>query len=350
MGQRKDPLAAAGAIFAALRKKSFACAKHAQSLCLTPRWLQRENNAFLASLHRTWQQMKRELFKIYEEVVYHRDRYGEHVEPSSVELGCSTDSCTLIKAQHPEGPHAQDLRRQERHFKLPPFASVPFEKLAYELLLPYSSSAMVWRYLFPSIPQPEPPFLVCTVGSVSIWPGASNVIPGAVNFTVDLRSEADAMRQAMTDYLHSKVSFTCEVDGLSCTVHQVHEAAGVQCSEAETQRLVHAAQTAAQQAPAVRAAQCSDESVAEATCASDASSQADQDPDEMPPAVIRLPSGAGHDAMAMAQVTDIAMLFVRCRGGISHSPEEWVEPADAAHATRVLLHYLSDAVLKGNAV
>ncbi|HET6551426.1 MAG TPA: M20/M25/M40 family metallo-hydrolase, partial [Solirubrobacter sp.] len=48
--------------------------------------------------------------------------------------------------------------------------------------------------------------------------------------------------------------------------------------------------------------------------------------------VRRLPSGAGHDAMTMASVTEVAMLFVRCAGGISHHPDEAVTEEDVALA------------------
>ena len=52
--------------------------------------------------------------------------------------------------------------------------------------------------------------------------------------------------------------------------------------------------------------------------------------------VLRLPSGAGHDGVALADVTGIAMLFVRCTAGVSHHPDERVEPADARIAAEVL--------------
>jgi acetylornithine deacetylase/succinyl-diaminopimelate desuccinylase-like protein len=57
-----------------------------------------------------------------------------------------------------------------------------------------------------------------------------------------------------------------------------------------------------------------------------------------------LPSGAGHDAMKMADITDIGMLFVRCgNGGISHHPDETMTGADANLAARAfedfLLHF-----------
>ena len=53
-----------------------------------------------------------------------------------------------------------------------------------------------------------------------------------------------------------------------------------------------------------------------------------------------LPSGAGHDGMALIDVTDIAMLFVRCKGGVSHSPAEAVSMEDMAVGARVLLHFI----------
>jgi allantoate deiminase/N-carbamoyl-L-amino-acid hydrolase len=56
--------------------------------------------------------------------------------------------------------------------------------------------------------------------------------------------------------------------------------------------------------------------------------------------VRRLPSGAGHDGMALATLTGICMLFVRCKGGISHSPLEAISEADAAAGARVLLDFI----------
>lgn len=51
-------------------------------------------------------------------------------------------------------------------------------------------------------------------------------------------------------------------------------------------------------------------------------------------------SGAGHDGLAMADFCPVSMLFVRCRGGISHSPAEFVSPADVGAAVDALLHFL----------
>src|SRR6266853_4636151 len=55
---------------------------------------------------------------------------------------------------------------------------------------------------------------------------------------------------------------------------------------------------------------------------------------------VKLPSGAGHDAVVMAGLTDVAMLFVRCKGGLSHHPAESVSEADVAVAIDVLAKFL----------
>ena len=54
----------------------------------------------------------------------------------------------------------------------------------------------------------------------------------------------------------------------------------------------------------------------------------------------RLFSGAGHDAMALRRIADIAMLFVRCTDGISHNPAEAITAEDAGIAARVLLRFI----------
>jgi acetylornithine deacetylase/succinyl-diaminopimelate desuccinylase-like protein len=56
--------------------------------------------------------------------------------------------------------------------------------------------------------------------------------------------------------------------------------------------------------------------------------------------VKRLPSGAGHDAMAMAALCPVGMIFVRCKGGISHNPLEDITTEDADACLRVLIDYV----------
>jgi allantoate deiminase len=56
--------------------------------------------------------------------------------------------------------------------------------------------------------------------------------------------------------------------------------------------------------------------------------------------IVRLSSGAGHDAMVMAKYCEAAMLFVRCRRGLSHHPDEYVSPYDLERALRVFCEFL----------
>ena len=55
---------------------------------------------------------------------------------------------------------------------------------------------------------------------------------------------------------------------------------------------------------------------------------------------LRLPSGAGHDAQVMARFCPAAMLFVRCRGGISHNPAEFCSPSDMGLAAAALIRFI----------
>ena len=56
----------------------------------------------------------------------------------------------------------------------------------------------------------------------------------------------------------------------------------------------------------------------------------------------KLPSGAGHDGMAMIDLADIGMLFVRCEKGISHNPAEAITLADAETGARVFLRFIEN--------
>jgi allantoate deiminase len=58
-------------------------------------------------------------------------------------------------------------------------------------------------------------------------------------------------------------------------------------------------------------------------------------------AALSLPSGAGHDGVMLSRLTGIAMLFVRCKGGVSHNPAESVRQEDVAVAVAVLERFLS---------
>ena len=141
--------------------------------------------------------------------------------------------------------------------------------------------------------------LVGTVGAITALPGATNVIPGRVSFTLDIRAPADAHRKLAVAEIVRRIEAIAKRRDLSLQIDVTHENRTVPC------------------APWLKT------QVAEAVAAEGYGA-------------FELPSGAGHDGMAMIDIADVAMLFVRCRGGISHHPAEHVEPADADAGARVL--------------
>jgi allantoate deiminase len=147
--------------------------------------------------------------------------------------------------------------------------------------------------------------LVGTVGYIDAKPGATNVIPGLVSFTLDIRAPADSHRKMAVADIVRRIEVIAKRRGLALQLDVTHENRSVPC------------------APWLKA------QVAEAVAA-----------EGFP--VFELPSGAGHDGMAMIDISDVAMLFVRCRGGISHHPDEHVETDDADAGARVLLRLVEN--------
>jgi allantoate deiminase len=151
----------------------------------------------------------------------------------------------------------------------------------------------------------DPDGLVGTVGYIHATPGATNVIPGQVSFTIDMRAPSDAHRKlAVTDIVR-RIDAIAKRRKLTLQIDVTHENRTVPC------------------APWLRA-QVS-EAIAGEGCR-----------------VSELPSGAGHDGMAMIDIADVGMIFVRCRGGISHHPDEHVDLADADTGARVLLRLIEN--------
>lgn len=145
--------------------------------------------------------------------------------------------------------------------------------------------------------------LVGTVGQISVQPGAFNVIPGAATFSLDVRAETDAVCDAAVSALLDRFGQIARARIIGLEVERVQSLAASPSDAALSAALSRAVEAVA------------------GPCLS-------------------LPSGAGHDAMVMAKLCPTAMLFIRCRDGLSHHPDEHVTPEDAAVAARVLLAFL----------
>ncbi|MFC7367234.1 allantoate amidohydrolase [Vreelandella zhaodongensis] len=143
--------------------------------------------------------------------------------------------------------------------------------------------------------------LVGVVGKIENAPNGVNVIPQTTTLSIELRSPDDAIRRQARTQLLSQIDASLKALNLGFEHRHTYEQPAVQCAE----HLIDTMQSALNDA-------------------------------QIEPRVLF--SGAGHDGLAMADLCDIGMLFVRCRGGISHHPSEAIKPEDLGVALEVLLH------------
>jgi len=149
------------------------------------------------------------------------------------------------------------------------------------------------------------PGLVGTVGRIEARPGAINVIPGSALLTIDIRAPEDAPRTAAAEDVLRQLDAIAAKRGITLTTRKIYDMAATPC----------APWLMAQVDSAIAA-------------------------EGITP--FHLPSGAGHDGMAMIAIADIGMIFLRCAGGVSHNPAEAITVEDAETGARVLLRFIEN--------
>ncbi len=145
--------------------------------------------------------------------------------------------------------------------------------------------------------------LVATVGQIQVEPDASNVIPGLATLSLDVRHADDVPREVACRQLHEQAQAIADLRGVTLDLEIIQQTLSVKCSPEFRALLTEAAQ-------------------------------------RHQPNVLELASGAGHDAAALSAITPVGMLFVRCRDGLSHHPDESVQPEDVHIAIAVMLDFL----------
>ncbi len=154
--------------------------------------------------------------------------------------------------------------------------------------------------------------MVATVGRIEANPGATNVIPGRVGFSLEFRSSTDARRKAAIDQVKADAQRMAVRRRLEFAFEPFHETNTTACTPFMQDLFA------------------------------DAISSLGFKP-------LRLASGAGHDAQVMAKLCPTAMLFVRCKGGISHNPAEFASEADMGLAIAALTRFIQAFANKGSA-
>jgi allantoate deiminase len=153
-----------------------------------------------------------------------------------------------------------------------------------------------------SLARSRPPAVI-TVGKIAVHPGASNSIPQSANFTIDLRHPEDDERHALTTELQERFLTITDQRNLTLDWNLVQESPATPCDSTLTTRLLDSLE-------AITGFRES------------------------------LISGAGHDGVALAPAMPIAMLFIRCRDGLSHHPDEYASPEDIETGIQILTHFL----------
>lgn len=146
--------------------------------------------------------------------------------------------------------------------------------------------------------------LVATVGQLAVEPGASNVIPGRAILSLDVRHPDDATREAACARLRERAEEIGRARRVAVDWQELGRSRSVTCNARLSKLLARAIE-------------------------------------ESGYPTLTLPSGAGHDGVMLSRLTGIAMLFVRCQGGVSHNPAEAVTHEDVAVAIAVLERFLS---------
>ncbi len=153
------------------------------------------------------------------------------------------------------------------------------------------------------IARGAPPDLVATVGRLVASPGAVNVVPGQVRFSLDVRAGAAQVRDEAARRIGERCAAICRERDIGLAIETMLDLPASPCDPALTELLAQAI------------GRCG-----------------------VP--VRRLVSGAGHDAMVLARLCPTAMLFLRCAGGVSHNPAEAVQAADAQVAVEVMVEFV----------
>jgi allantoate deiminase len=147
--------------------------------------------------------------------------------------------------------------------------------------------------------------LVATIGRLDVEPGAVNVIPGLARFSIDIRAPRDQRRRRAVADIAVALDAVAVRRGVALKLVQTHEASAYVC-DARIVAGLTAAVEAIGQKPRL------------------------------------LPSGAGHDTMIMGQLCPAGMLFVRCKGGVSHNPLESITSEDCEVALAALMRFVRD--------
>lgn len=189
--------------------------------------------------------------------------------------------------------------------------------------------------------------VVATVGVLRVeGGGGTNVIPSSVVMSLDVRAPANEVRQTVVAEILAEAERIATGRNVTFGYTTDHSAPAVEMSgwlrDVARRAIGGLREGSLEPSEGERAkeedARCASPTEDTGVCGASVSGQTD--------VVVELPSGAGHDAQLLAGVVDTAMIFVRCAGGVSHSPLEAVSDEDAVTGASALLAMLDGIALQ----
>ncbi|WP_153101161.1 Zn-dependent hydrolase [Paraburkholderia hayleyella] len=151
----------------------------------------------------------------------------------------------------------------------------------------------------------RPHYVVATIGRLAMTPNVPNAVPGEVEMTLEVRSDSPAVLDSFPEALLVSVEPDLRAIRVSARAYPLSRAMPTACSPIVMEAVERAAGTLGY-------------------------------------ASMRMPSGAGHDAVYAASLGPAGMIFIPCLKGRSHCPEEWIEPGQLLDGARVLYQTLQD--------
>lgn len=148
-----------------------------------------------------------------------------------------------------------------------------------------------------------PHYVVATVGRLEMTPNVPNAVPGRVDLVLEVRSDSDEVLNQFPEAVLAHTESGLRALRVSVSMRELSRSSPTACDPTVMRTIERAAE-------------------------------------RLGYGYSVLPSGAGHDAAYMERLGPMGMVFVPCRGGRSHCPEEWLEPAQLLDGTRVLAHAL----------
>ncbi|RKF51051.1 Zn-dependent hydrolase [Paraburkholderia fungorum] len=145
----------------------------------------------------------------------------------------------------------------------------------------------------------HPHYVVATIGRIAMTPNVPNAVPGHVELMLEVRSDSDAVLDCFPEDLMAGATAALAELRVSASAVHVSRSKPTDCQPLVMNAVERAAEVLGY-------------------------------------ATMRLPSGAGHDAVYVAPTGPIGMIFIPCLNGRSHCPEEWIEPQQLLDGTRVL--------------